>query len=236
MLSHQLHSASVVRALASAETAARTARCAVTRSPNTHYRERVVHRRIVGLHRIEFGPSRNAGLLCDRHPELAVRVRIGNGRTPRRRLMRGAQRLPCLNSRACSHRSRAPLARTPRPLSAGLAPALLPRLPHKQGAARPPQRVVLFVERIDAAIAVKVDADIEPHLWHPLGVLHRAGRGADHVLCGVAAVLPNDLQRVLDDRDLSSSRIAAAARPTPQRGQERWKQSDASGSASRPDR
>jgi hypothetical protein len=37
------------------------------------------------------------------------------------------------------------------------------------------ERVVRLAERVDAAVLVVIDADLEPHLRHPLGVAHRAG-------------------------------------------------------------
>src|SRR3954454_5068249 len=43
------------------------------------------------------------------------------------------------------------------------------------------ERVVRPPERIDAAVAVVIEADVQPHFRHPLGVAHRTGPGAVHL-------------------------------------------------------
>src|SRR6185312_1039320 len=55
--------------------------------------------------------------------------------------------------------------------------------------------VVGLAKGRDLAVAVVVDADIEPDLRHPLGVAHRAGPGAVHLLRRAPALV-DDAQRV----------------------------------------
>ena len=58
-----------------------------------------------------------------------------------------------------------------------------------QEARRAGKRIVRLAERRGAAVAVIVDAHVEPHLRHPLRVTHRACPRADHLLgFGPAAV------------------------------------------------
>ena len=57
------------------------------------------------------------------------------------------------------------------------------------------ERVVRRAERRNLAVAVIVDAEMQPDLRHPLGMAHGAGPGADHFRGRTPAAL-NNLQRV----------------------------------------
>ena len=80
------------------------------------------------------------------------------------------------------------------------------------------QRVVGFAEWRDFPVAVVVGADIEPDFRHPLGMAHRAGPGAAHLLRRAPAAI-DDLQRV----DQLGFPIGAAARLVPGQCGERGK-------------
>src|SRR5882724_5862243 len=79
-----------------------------------------------------------------------------------------------------------------------------------------PKRIVWPAEWIDLAVAVIVEADIEPDFRHPLRVPHRAGPRADHLL-GCAPALVDDAQRV----DQLGFPIGAPARLAPGERRER---------------
>src|SRR5262249_54868491 len=52
--------------------------------------------------------------------------------------------------------------------------------------------VVGSAERVDASVAVVVEADVQPDLRHPLGVAHGAGPGAAHLGWVAPAALGDD--------------------------------------------
>ena len=79
------------------------------------------------------------------------------------------------------------------------------------------QRVVGFAERRHLAVAVIVHSNMEPDFRHPLGMPHRAGPRAPHLLRRRPAAI-DDFQRV----DQFGLPISLAARRVPgQRGQRR---------------
>src|ERR1700722_20399409 len=57
------------------------------------------------------------------------------------------------------------------------------------------ERIVRRPIRENAAVAVIVDTDVEPHFWHPLSVTHGAGPGTNHLLGRGHAALHDD-QRI----------------------------------------
>src|SRR6185437_9090877 len=57
------------------------------------------------------------------------------------------------------------------------------------------ERVVGLAEGRGAPVVVVVDAHVQPHLRHPLGVAHRAGPGADH-LGGLRPAPVDDGERI----------------------------------------
>jgi hypothetical protein len=88
-----------------------------------------------------------------------------------------------------------------------LAPPVLAAL--DEIARRGCERIVRRAERRDLAVMVVVDAEMQPHLGHPLGVAHRTGPRANHFLRGAPTTL--DDRRALIN-SISSSR-GGAARP-----------------------
>ena len=79
------------------------------------------------------------------------------------------------------------------------------------------ERVVGLAERRNLAVAVIVDADMEPDFRHPLGVAHRTGPGAAHLLRSAPAAI-DDAKRV----DQLAFPIGLAARRVPGERGQRW--------------
>ena len=80
------------------------------------------------------------------------------------------------------------------------------------------ERIVGLAERRHPAVAVVIHADIEPDFRHPLGMAHRAGPRAAHLLRRAPAAI-DDLQRI----DQFGFPIGAAARLVPGERRERGK-------------
>ncbi len=148
-------------------------------------RQRIIHRGIVALHRIEVRAEQEGGTAGDRDPELRRRVRL------RERLAVGSDDAGAgpgrIGAAAAGAAGRADLVA---PVLAAVPLAAIDQIFRRRS-----QRVVGAAERRDLAIAVVVEADIEPDFGHPLRVAHRAGPGAVHFLRGAPATL-HDLHRV----------------------------------------
>ena len=171
-------------------------------------RQRVVHRRIVAAHRIEIRPQQESRSARHRHPQLRGGVRL------RKRLAVGARHAGAGPGRvAATAAGRAGRADLIAPMFAAVIFAAIDQI--ARGGA---ERIVGLAERRDPAVAVIVDADIEPDFRHPLGVTHRAGPGAPHLLRRAPAAI-DDPQRV----DQFGFPIGAAARLVPGQCGERGK-------------
>ena len=148
-------------------------------------RQRIVHRGIVALHRVEIRPQQKRRPARNRRPYLRGRGGL------RERLAVGAGdagRLPCRVGPAAAHLTgRAHLVA---PMLAAVPLAAIDEIFCGRA-----QRVVGLAERRHLAVAVVVDADIEPDFRHPLRMSHRAGPGSLHLLRRAPALV-DDAQRV----------------------------------------
>ena len=175
-----------------------------------HDRQHVVVRRIVALDRVEVRPEQERRPARDRHPQFRGEIRL------RKRLAvrtRHAQRLPCLIAARRFVRRLAGRAHLVAPVLAAPVFAAIDQIARARA-----ERVVRPAERIDLAVAVIVETDVEPDFRHPLAVAHRAGPGADHLLRFAPALL-HDAHRI----DQLGLPIGAPARLAPGERRERRK-------------
>ena len=171
-------------------------------------RQRIVHGRVVAAHRIEIRPQQEARSARHRHPHLRRRIGL------RERLAVGAGDAGARPGRIAAAAARCSAGRADF-IAPMLATVIFPAI--DQITRGGTERIVRLAEWRHPAVAIVIDADIEPDLGHPLGVSHRAGPRSPHLLRRAPAAI-DDAQRI----DQLRLPIGAAAGFVPgERGQRR---------------
>ena len=168
-----------------------------------HQRQRIAERGIVGIDGAEVLPDEESRAAGDRNPQLDLIA------GPLELFAIGSAKAVAVPRGIAPHRPVVGHALTARRHLDLAAPgfAAPPFAALDQVARGAGQRVIRLAERIDAPVAIEIDADPQPHLGHPLRVAHGAGPRADHGV-GPRPVAIDDLERV----DQFGFPIAAAAR------------------------